>query len=58
MNAVNEQRELANEIAEALSNPIYGVEVDEVSFLSCRLAIPYFTDGPFTPITINPYRTS
>ncbi|PPQ85872.1 hypothetical protein CVT26_004002 [Gymnopilus dilepis] len=29
MNAVNEQRELANEIAEALSNPIYGVEVDE-----------------------------
>ncbi|KAF8913852.1 Snf7-domain-containing protein [Gymnopilus junonius] len=30
MNAVNEQRELANEIAEALSNPIYsGVDVDE-----------------------------
>ena len=31
MNAVNEQRELANEIAETLANPIYaGVDVDEV----------------------------
>jgi len=30
MNAVNEQRELANEISEALSNPIYsGVDLDE-----------------------------
>lgn len=30
MNAVNEQRELANEIAETLANPIYaGVDVDE-----------------------------
>ncbi|KDR83792.1 hypothetical protein GALMADRAFT_236176 [Galerina marginata CBS 339.88] len=30
MNAVNEQRELANEISEALSNPIYsGVDVDD-----------------------------
>lgn len=41
MNAVNEQRELANEIAETLANPIYaGVDVDEVRpslsiFLSC-----------------------
>ena len=31
MNAVNEQRELANEIAETLANPIFaGVDVDEV----------------------------
>ncbi|KIM46235.1 hypothetical protein M413DRAFT_308279 [Hebeloma cylindrosporum] len=31
MNAVNEQRELANEIAETLANPIYaGVDVDEL----------------------------
>jgi len=29
MNAVNEQRELANEISEALSNPLTGTEVDE-----------------------------
>jgi len=41
MNAVNEQRELANEIAETLANPIYGaMDVDEVRpslfiFLSC-----------------------
>jgi len=33
MNAVNEQRELANEIAEALSNPINaGIEIDDVGF--------------------------
>jgi hypothetical protein len=32
MNKVNEQRELANEIAEALSNPMYGsADIDEVS---------------------------
>lgn len=30
MNAVNEQRELANEIADTISNPIYGDMLDEV----------------------------
>jgi hypothetical protein len=35
MSAVNEQRELANEIAEAISNPLQGDPIDEVrSFLS------------------------
>jgi len=29
MAAVNEQRELANEVAEAISNPIYGQETDD-----------------------------
>jgi len=54
MNAVNEQRELANEIAETLANPIYaGVDVDEV-----RLPIFYFslvshqTLYPTLPITL------
>lgn len=51
MNAVNEQRELANEIAETLANPIYGgVEVDEVRpslsiFLSCFS--PHVISAPF-----------
>jgi len=32
MNKVNEQRELANEIADAISNPMYsGADIDEVS---------------------------
>lgn len=32
MNKVNEQRELANDIAEAISNPMYGnTDIDEVS---------------------------
>ena len=30
MNAVNEQRELANEIAETIANPIYTADIDEV----------------------------
>jgi hypothetical protein len=34
MATVNEQRELANEVAEAISNPMYGnTDVDEVSTL-------------------------
>ncbi len=32
MNAVNEQRELANEVAEALANPVaFGLDFDDVS---------------------------
>jgi hypothetical protein len=31
MSSVNEQRELANEVAEAISNPVYGnMDIDEV----------------------------
>lgn len=31
MNAINEQREVANEIAEAISNPLNaGIQIDEV----------------------------
>jgi hypothetical protein len=34
MNKVNEQRELANEIADAISNPMYsGVDMDDVSVI-------------------------
>jgi charged multivesicular body protein 4 len=33
MAAVNEQRELANEIAETISNPIGSGDIDEVGFL-------------------------
>lgn len=34
MNKVNEQRELANDIAEAISNPMNsGIELDEVNLL-------------------------
>ena len=33
MNKVNEQRELANEIADAISNPVYSTEIDDVSFV-------------------------
>ena len=40
MATVNEQRELANEVAEAISNPMYsGAELDEVS-----------TGSPFPPL--------
>jgi hypothetical protein len=47
MNKVNEQRELANEIAEALSNPLYGnPDIDEVSSSSvlilCTIRIHSF----------------
>jgi hypothetical protein len=34
MNKVNEQRELANDIADAISNPMYsGIEIDDVSLI-------------------------
>lgn len=35
---VNEQRDLANEIAETISNPMYGnADVDDVSHLLCHI---------------------
>jgi len=41
MAAVNEQRELANEIAEAISNPVYGgADMDEVSLNCTRTVHP------------------
>lgn len=38
MSAVNEQRELANEIAETISGPLYTPEYDEVvCFILCGI---------------------
>jgi charged multivesicular body protein 4 len=46
MNKVNEQRELANEIADAISNPMYGsTDVDEVSVVSLNILSVLFTPG-------------
>jgi hypothetical protein len=43
MNKVNEQRELANDIADAISNPMNsGFEIDEVGVvLLCTICITY-----------------
>lgn len=55
MNEINTQRELANEISDAISNPAFaGLEVDEVfvhssiniSPLSCYLCIPIELPSP------------
>jgi charged multivesicular body protein 4A/B len=44
MAAVNEQRELANEVAEAISNPMNaGVDVDEVSFFTILTQLLLFS---------------
>jgi hypothetical protein len=37
MAAVNEQRELANEIQESITNPLAGDPIDDVSILSSSL---------------------
>lgn len=41
MATVNEQRDLANEIAETISNPMYGnTDIDDVSLLRHRRIYP------------------
>lgn len=41
MNEINTQRELANEISDAISNPAFaGLEVDEVTFYSINRVSP------------------
>ena len=48
MNAVNEQRELANEIAETIANPIYSADIDEVCSsraYSSSIVIVFFFQG-------------
>jgi hypothetical protein len=49
MNSVNEQRELANEIAEALANPVaFGLDFDEVSQ---SLFLPIFNLITYSPLS-------
>lgn len=40
MTTVNEQRELANEIAETISGPLYTPEYDEVGFVLIFVELP------------------
>ena len=39
MNAVNEQMEHANEIAEALANPLAGPPLDEVRWMKGKMGV-------------------